>query len=347
MLGLLDQKRTLAEGVLDRRGDLSAITLPTGRAGFLERLNAVLGAQVEAAAAAAAAEGAAEDAARAPSAVERLRDDLVVAHGATLQRVFASEDDEAVLVVLALPSERIAEEERRLAESTELNVKVIDPATHESMLRLAEAGLIALPGGELREIWPASGSERSESDGRILRAKALTDRAEHKLKAAVLLVGGGFAEEARAPAVDSARLAVAALAAMRAKPEPGDARVGRGVSARGGAGRDPRRPAHEAIRALSGDEPEDGDVARIEEFVSRISWMVTDMSAPSRGARGSCTRRRNSSSTFVDTTACSSRPARILPDTSTMVIRRWLSTRPRSCRPGPRAAPSTGPSGDG
>ena len=87
----------------------------------MERLNAVLGAQVEAAAAA-AAEGAAEDAARAPSAVERLRDDLVVAHGATLQRVFASEGDEAVLVVLALPSERIAEEERRLAESTELNV---------------------------------------------------------------------------------------------------------------------------------------------------------------------------------------------------------------------------------
>ena len=39
-----------------------------------------------------------------------------------------------------------------------------------------------------------------------------------------------------------------------------------------------------AIRALSGDEPEDGEVARIEEFVSRISWMIADMSAPSRGA---------------------------------------------------------------
>ena len=166
--------------------------------------------------------------------------------------------DEAVLVVLALPPERIAKEERRLGESTALNVKVIDPATHESMLRLAEAGLIALPGGELREVWPDSGAERSESDGRLLRAKALTDRAEHKLKAAVLLVGGGFAEEARVPAVEAARLAVAALAAMRAKLEPGDAES----AAEFLLGEEPEGipggPPHDAIRALSGDEPQDG-----------------------------------------------------------------------------------------
>ena len=123
MLGLLDAKRTLAEGVLDQRGDLSAIALPTGRAAFMERLNTVLGARADAAAAA-TAEGAVEGAGRALTAVERLRDDLVAAHGATLQRVFVRDGDETVLVVLALAPERIAEEERRLAESTALNVKV-------------------------------------------------------------------------------------------------------------------------------------------------------------------------------------------------------------------------------
>ena len=281
MLGLLDAKRTLAEGVLDQRGDLSEIPLPTGRAAFMERLNAMLGARADAAAAAAA-----EGAARALTPVERLRDDLVTAHGATLRRVFARGGDEAVLVVLALPPERIAEEERRLAESTALNVKVIDPATHESMLRLAEAGLIALPAGELREIWPDSGAERSESDGRSLRAKSLTDRAEHKLKAAVLLEGGGFAEEARAPAVEAARLAVAALAAMRAKPEPDDAESAAEFLLGEEPDGVPGGPPHDAIRALSGDEPEDGEVAGIEEFVSRISWMVADRSAPSHGAAG-------------------------------------------------------------
>ena len=285
MLGLLDAKRTLAEGVLDRRGDLSEIRLPTGRAAFMERLNAVLGARADAAAAAA------EGAVRPLTAVERLRDDLVAAHGATLRRVFVRDRDEAVLVVLALPPERIADEERRLAESTALNVKAIDPATHESMLRLAEAGLIALPGGELTEVYPASCSERSESDGRILRARALTDRAEHKLKAAVLLVGGGFAEEARSPAVDSARLAVAALAAMRGKPEPGDPESAAVFLLGEEPDGIPGGPPHDAIRALSGDKPEDGEVARIEEFVSRISWMVTNMSAPSRGAAASLRAR--------------------------------------------------------
>ena len=100
----------------------------------------------------------------------------------------------------------------------------------------------------------------------------------------MLLVGGGFAEEARAPAVDSARLAVAALAAMRGKPEPDDAES----AAEFLLGEEPEGipggPPHGAIRALSGDDAEGGEVAGIEEFVSRISWMVTDMSAPSRGA---------------------------------------------------------------
>ena len=284
MLGLLDQKRTLAEGVLDQRGDLSEIRLPTGRAAFMERLGAVLGAR--AGAAAAVSEGAAEGAAGALTAVERLRDDLVAAHGTTLHRVFARDGDEAVLVVLALPSERIAEEERRLTESAGLDVKVIDPATHESMLRLAEAGLITLPGGGLREVWPASGPERSESDGRILRAKALTGRAEHKLKAAVLLVGGGFAEEARGPATEAARLAVAAFAAMRGDPEPADAESAAELLLAQEPDAIPGGPPHDAIRALSGDEPQDGEVERIEEFVSGISRMVTETSTPSRGTTG-------------------------------------------------------------
>ena len=283
MLGLLDAKRTLAEGVLDQRGDLSEIRLPTGRAAFMERLDAVLGAR---AGAAAAGEGTAGGATRALTPVERLHDDLVTAHGATLQRIFVRDDDEAVLVVLALAPERLAEEERRLAESAGLAVRVIDPATHESMLRLAEAGLIALPGGELKEVWPASGAQRSESDGRLLRGKALTDRAEHKLKAAVLLVGGGFAEEARAPAVEAARLAVAALAATRGEPEPDDAESAAEFLLAEEPDAIPGGPPHDAIRALSGDAPRDGEVARIEEFVSGISRMVAESSAPSRSAAG-------------------------------------------------------------
>ncbi len=277
MLGLLEAKRTLAEGVLDGRGDLSEIALPTGRAAFMERLNAVLDAKAEAGATAAV------EAARALTAVDRLRDDLVAAHGATLQRVFASDGEEAVLVVLALPPAGLAEEERRLAEATEFNVKVIDPATHEAMIRLAEAGLIALPGGDLREIYPASGpEERPASDGRVLRAKALVERAEHKRKASVLLVGGGFAEEAHAPAVEATRLAVAALAALRGKPEPDDAESAAEFLLGEEPDGLPGGPPHDAIRALSGEEAQGDEVAGIEAFVSRVSRLIADRSAAPR-----------------------------------------------------------------
>ena len=92
MLGLLDAKRGLTEGVLDRRGDLAEIRMPSSRAAFMERLNAVLGAQAEAAAAGAP---------RPLTAVEQLRDGLAVEHGATLRRIFVRENDETVLVVIS------------------------------------------------------------------------------------------------------------------------------------------------------------------------------------------------------------------------------------------------------
>ena len=276
MLGLLDQKRALAEGVLDQRGDLSAITLPTGRAGFMERLEAVLGAQSEAEAAAADAR----------TAVEMLRDSLVAEHASSLRRIFVREGDEVVLVVLALPPEGIAEQEHCLAESTDLNVKVIDPATHESMLRLAEAGLIALPGGALREVYPAPGSTATEADGRLLRARALAERAEHKLKAAALLQGGGFSEEARVPAVEAARCAVGSLAAMREEAEPGDAEAAAEFLLGEEPDEVPGGAPLDAIRILSGDETDEDPVAPVSAFLSHISRMLSDVSAGPRGAAG-------------------------------------------------------------
>lgn len=275
MLGLLDAKRMLADGVLDRRGDLSEIPLPTGRAAFMERLNAVLDAKT-----------ASGRKPRPLNAVERLCQDLLLAHGETLEGVYAPGSEGAVLVVLALPPNRIAEERQRLAESTALTVKIIDPETHESLFDLAGAGLIALPGGKLKEVYRKSGEHRSESDGLIARARALSDRAEHKLKAASLLVGGGFAEESRTPVVEAARLAVAALAATRGKPEPGDPES----AAQFLLGEEPEDipggPPHDAIRTLTGEHGKDGDVARIERFVSHISRMISSMYAASRLVAG-------------------------------------------------------------
>ena len=216
MLGLLDQKRVLAEGVIDRRGELSAMRMPTSRAAFMERLHSVLDTAEE-------AEDVPADAVSPAETLDGLCHDLVTAHGTALHKVLVPEGEGTALVVVSLPAPRLAEEERRLSESTGLDVKVVDPTTHEALLRLVKAGLIAMPSGELRQVYPAPAREDAESVASVLRAKALVERAEHKLKAATLLEGGGFSEEARAPALDAARLAAISLAVVRGESEPEDA----------------------------------------------------------------------------------------------------------------------------
>ena len=251
MLTLLDAKRALAEGVLDRRGDLSEIRLPSSRAAFMERLEAVLGPGKD-------------DAPVEPSPLDRLRDDLAAGHGAALRRILARDD--TVLVVIALPPSRRAAEESRLSEMTGLRVSVIDPDTHETMLRLMQSGLVAMPTENLREVYPGPGGAGGP-DGRGLRMKMLAERAEHKLKAAALLEGGGFAEEARTPIVEAARLATAALAALRGETEPDDAEA----AAEYLMLKAPEELPPDAMRILSGDGA--AAVAPVRSFLERISGM--------------------------------------------------------------------------
>ena len=278
MLGLLDSKRALADGVLDRRGDLGRIRMPGGRAAFLERLNEVLDAEPK------AAEG---EAPPAPSPVEKLCGELAAEHGPALHRIYAREGGKeggaAALVVFSLPPDRLAETQRRLDAVPDLKVTVIDRDTHETMLRLAREGLISWPAGgsagEMREVHPPPGSRGAETDGRVLRAAVLMEQAKHKLKAAALLEGGGFPEEARAPAVEAALLAAGAMAALHGEPEPGDAdsaavfllreglEAGRGDLPRG------------AVRVLSGDAgKEDGAAAPVQSLLDWVSGALGDAS---------------------------------------------------------------------
>ncbi len=268
MLGLLDAKRTLAEGVLDRRGDLANIPLPTSRTAFMERLKAVLGADPTAE----------PDEAAAPSVspAEALRDRLIADHGSALNRIFGHENGTAILAVIDLPADRIGEEEKRLAGLTELAVTVIDPATHESMMRLAQSGLIPSPTETMEEIFPLPGEQEKE-DGRLhlLRARALADRADHKLKAAKLLAGGGFAEEARVPVVDAIRLAAGSLAVVTSGTEPGDVEQAAEFLATLEPGGEADGVALDAVRVLSGDTSERDPVETATFLLNHVTKKIS------------------------------------------------------------------------
>ena len=273
MLGLLDAKRTLAEGVLDRRRDLDNIPLPTGRTAFMERLKAVLGPDPAAKP---------DEPATSPvSPTDALRDRLIADHGGALSRIFGHENGTAILAVIDLPANRIGEEEERLAGLTELAVTVIDPATHASMMRLARSGLIPSPTETMEEIFPVPG-EREDADERanLLRARAFADLADHKLKAAQLLAGGGFAEEARVPAVDAIRLASGSLAAMTSGREPEDTEQAAEFLASLEPGGEADGVALDAVRVLSGDTSQRDPVETAATFLDHVSQRMSGTTVP-------------------------------------------------------------------
>ena len=260
MLVLLADKQALADGVLDRRGELAEIKLPTGRNAFIERLNEIL-------------DDGGKDAPEADR-FEALRDDLAARHGAALRRLLVREggggEPDTVLVVLDLPSRGLAAEERRLAGEAGLKPSVIDPDTHESMLRLAETGLISIPAENMREVHPAgSDGEAGLDNRRALRAQALAEQAERKLKAAQLLAGGGFEDEARAPATEAIRLGACGLAALCGAPEPEDAEAAAAFLAEGEPAAGSR--SLDAARLLSGGAEQGDAVAVARVFVDDVS----------------------------------------------------------------------------
>ena len=210
MLEVLALKRTVAEGVIDGIGDLDKIKLPSGRAAFLEQLKEVVGDdQPE------------DDTPQEshPSALDQFRDLVAARYGTALQHIFV-QGDEVALIVIDHPAEDSADAESFLAEQTEMQVNVIDLGTHQSMLRLAQSGMIALPTANMQEIFPSADSQVPTRDLRVEQATALLERARHKLKAATLLEGGGFADEASVPARESVEIAAEALATLCEAPKP-------------------------------------------------------------------------------------------------------------------------------
>lgn len=263
MLGLLAEKQALAEGVLDGRGDLSEIQLPTGRNAFMDRLNEVLKTKA----------APADPPERGP---DRVLDELLRRFGAALQRVLVRGEAD-MLAVIDLPPDRIGGYVCPSATASGIDLSTIDTGSYESMLRLAKSGFVSLPTDGMRQIHPAEG-EAQHNSGRIQRSRALADQAERKLLAAQLLVGGGFDEEARDTAVEAVRLGAGSLAALEGRPEPVDADEATTFLVEeaddGGV--------FDAIRLLSRDGGQTDMVGAMQAFLSGVVKRIADVAEPER-----------------------------------------------------------------
>ena len=212
MLGTLAAKQQLADGVLDGRGDLAALRMPTAAGGrFLDRLRLLIDTAVQ------PATRPAPQPAR--SLVDRLRAELgdgiaprlvdirvLVADGNAVSVVIVDRLEDGIGAPIARRWESFA-----ASASLPAGVEVVDAATWEALQRLARRGLVPALGAPTA---PDGGAEAETR--RRERAGALLCTAQRKLAMAGVLRAGGFAAEAAAPAHEAVELALSALAVRHA-----------------------------------------------------------------------------------------------------------------------------------
>jgi hypothetical protein len=205
ILHLLGHKQALADGVLDGRGDLAALKMPSGRAAFIERMQAMM-------------EAAEKAAPRILSAEEAVAEDLLRRHGERALLIEARPGADGVarlLAVLDLDAGALAAETKRLAERGDgatPAVELVDRTTWLAMRRLAAGGLLKLADGPIRVLHRAPEFVPDAEADPTARAGELCRQAERSLRMAKLLAEGGFAEEA--PALLCKVLATAAAARL-------------------------------------------------------------------------------------------------------------------------------------
>ncbi|MDA2923628.1 DEAD/DEAH box helicase [Acidobacteria bacterium AH-259-L09] len=229
MLGLLAQKQQLADGVLDGRGDLKSMQLPSGRAAFIERLEALMGMDLQKVA---APTGERLEPTRplVTDPYEVFGDNMVARLADRLLLLDSRENSEGHTTLLAVVdgqaeqfrplTEKLLRESFAAANSPANErplLELVDRTTYETIQRLIDSGLLKANTESVRQIHRSSAFSTTDSrvnEQRRKEAQKIFSQADRKMRMAALLADGGFAIEAVPPlceAIDSALKALACL----------------------------------------------------------------------------------------------------------------------------------------
>jgi hypothetical protein len=232
MLGTLSNKQALADGVLDRMGDLKEIKLQTGRQAFLAKLHQLVtqpaGAKPEA------------REVKPPLPADRPRGFVAAAQkriDGALLRCEERYPNDAPHSVLYVVVERDAAQYREQLNALHaeyfgpgqwdplapVRLEVIDRVTEEALQRLIDAGLLAKTTRATRPLWPADAAETAPpplTAAELEKLSAHRQLAARKLKMARVLCAAGLNEEARAALLDAVPPLGCALALQNRFPEP-------------------------------------------------------------------------------------------------------------------------------
>lgn len=230
MLSTLANKQALADGILDRRGDLSQIKFGGGRQAFLAKLEAMMASQGPATrpgrplppplpvdrSLAFAERARAQLGDRLLRAEERFPS--LGAHSVLLAVV----DRDAALhreKLAVLHSELLGQDQNPLAP---VQLEVLDRSTFEALERLIAAGIIAPGTRAVRQLFPAPQTDGKPALSEAEQQQVAAHRAQaaRKLKIASVLIAGDLADEARPALLESALWTAKALALEQRLPEP-------------------------------------------------------------------------------------------------------------------------------
>jgi superfamily II DNA or RNA helicase len=219
MIPLLANKQRLADGVLDGRGDLSEMPLPSGRQALVERLETLTGLTA----------APPSETPKAADPWEPLGGELRTALGDHLLRLEAHthRDGREVLLLVAeeaVERPQIEEILRRHFDGSPPVLELLDRSAFESLERLVESGILSFPAKGHRVLHAAAAlqSERDvERNRRLAAVRATFAQAERKLRMATLLAGGGFPIEALPALREAVETALQARAQMEAPDLPG------------------------------------------------------------------------------------------------------------------------------
>jgi superfamily II DNA or RNA helicase len=222
MLQTLAVKQGLADGVLDRIGDFSAISLKSGAQSFFKRLEQVVAPQQP--------QGIPGDASS-PMPADRSAAFALRVREKLKGRIVACEEHfpldgahSTLVVVVDRNAQEISEGIQEVHAGlfgpgksdplAPVTLDIIDRATYDTLSRLEELGLIKRTVRATRVIPAHEATAAALTEENKRRIEELKATAGRRLKAARALLGADLADEARSPALDAA-LSIGKIAAIR------------------------------------------------------------------------------------------------------------------------------------
>ncbi len=229
MLETLAGKQSLADGVLDRRGDLAAIPFRGGKQAFLSRLQQLI------------SDGRPPEAGQARRKV--LPVDRALGFSETVRRLLGSacvrceerypKDGAHSVLLVVVERDAPLYRDQLSAPFAEyfgkevsdplapVTLEVIDRAGDEALTRLIGAGLLSVNTRFVRELGSAQEAPLPAlTDEERLRAEEYRRKAGRKLKMASLLGSGGLPDEEREALLEAGHWAAKALSVERKADEP-------------------------------------------------------------------------------------------------------------------------------